>query len=249
MADHWFEALADHMGEAYLRYSFTKGTVQEVDFLLSVLGIVPGQTVLDVGCGPGRHANELAARGFEVTGVDVSETFIEIARSHAPPTASFVHMDAATMHFDGEFDAVISICQGAFGLMGDTSGTGLSPVDPDAAVLGRMARALKPGGRMALTAFSSYFMVRDIEANDTFDASTGVNHEVTSVRDAKGEDLPADLWTSCFTPRELRLMARMSGLVVEDVWSVGPGAYGRNPPDVEHPEFLVLALRPDVAAG
>ena len=39
---HWFEDLADHMGPAYLRYSFTKGTVAEVDASVDLLGLSPG---------------------------------------------------------------------------------------------------------------------------------------------------------------------------------------------------------------
>ena len=39
--DHWFEDLADHLGGAYLRYSFTKGTEQEVSFLVEALGLEP----------------------------------------------------------------------------------------------------------------------------------------------------------------------------------------------------------------
>jgi len=58
--DHWFEPIADHLGAAYLRYSFTKGTRQEVDAVVGWLGLRPGMRVLDVGCGPGRHAHELA---------------------------------------------------------------------------------------------------------------------------------------------------------------------------------------------
>ena len=66
-ARHWFEDVADHLGPAYLRYSFTMGTEQEVDFLVRTLGLEPGMRVLDVGCGPGRHAIALAKRGIGVT--------------------------------------------------------------------------------------------------------------------------------------------------------------------------------------
>src|SRR3982751_4877735 len=73
---HWFEAVADHLGGAYLRYSFTKGTEQEVSFLVECLGLPPGARILDVGCGPGRHAHALGRLGFDVVGVDISERFV-----------------------------------------------------------------------------------------------------------------------------------------------------------------------------
>ena len=98
--DHWFEPLAEHLGSAYLRYSFTYGTANEVDGLVEVLGIGPGDRVLDVGCGPGRHAYELARRGIEVLGIDVSETFVHLARTEAPDGATFAQMDARQMAFE-----------------------------------------------------------------------------------------------------------------------------------------------------
>ena len=120
---HWFEEVAEHLGAAYLRYSFTYGTVSEVDALVDALGLVPGQRILDVGCGPGRHAHELARRGLEVVGIDISESFVALAREGAPGGASFVHGDARTMEFDAEFDAALSLCQGAFGLAGARGST------------------------------------------------------------------------------------------------------------------------------
>ena len=228
---HWFEAIAEHTGAAYLRYSFTKGTVQEVDFLVEVLGLEPGMRVLDVGCGPGRHANELARRGIDAHGVDISERFIELARVGGD--ATFERLDARALAFDSEFDAVISLCQGAFGLLGG---------DDDLSVLMGMARAVKPGGPVAVSAFNAYFQVRFLE-DSTFDAERGVNHERTTVKDSDGNDTDFDLWTTCFTPRELRLMARAAGLAVRDLWSVGPGDYVRREPSIDSYEYLLVAVR------
>jgi SAM-dependent methyltransferase len=234
---HWFEPVAEHLGEAYLRYSFTKGTEQEVDFLVDVLALAPGHRVLDVGCGPGRHAHALAARGIDVVGVDVSERFVELARRDAPNRhAAFEVGDARALPYDSEFDAVLSLCQGAFGLVGEQ--------DPD--VLQGMARAVRPGGHVAFTGFSAYFAVRFLEEGDWFEADTGVHHERMTVKNEAGDDAEFDGWTSCFTPRELRLMCRAAGLDVDHLWAVAPGAYRQDPPDIDHPEFLVVARRAGV---
>ena len=232
---HWFEPVADHLGAAYLRYSFTKGTVQEIDFLLGELGLEPGMRVLDVGCGPGRHANELARRGIEVHGIDISQTFIDLAIAGAPPLATFERLDARSPVWSEDFDAVICLCQGAFGLM--------TVNDDDQLVLGGIAAALKPGGRLALSAFNAYFAVKYHDGAE-FDPSTGVSHELTAVRDESGVAIEVDLWTGCYTPRELRLLCAAAGLFVDRISSVEPGRYTADPPSVELPEFLVIASRP-----
>jgi SAM-dependent methyltransferase len=236
---HWFEPIADHLGAAYLRYSFTKGTAQEVEFLVDALDLCPGHRVLDVGCGPGRHAYALAERGMAVVGVDISQRFVDIARDGAPPGVHFVCADARDLRFDAEFDAAISLCQGAFGLAGAPG----AAVDADGDVLAGIARALRPGGVAAVSGFSAYFQVRWLEDTDSFDADAGVNHERTEVRDEDGVAAPADLWTTCFTPRELRLLAIRAGLDVRAVWSVTPGAYAARPPTVDSAEFLLMAER------
>ena len=232
--DHWFEPIADHLGPAYLRYSFTKGTAQEVDHVVAALGLRPGSRVLDVGCGPGRHAHELARREIVVHGVDISRTFVDLAQQEAPPGATFERLDARRLPFDAEFDAVICLCQGAFGLM-TASGE-------DEVVVAGMAKALRPGGRLALSAFNAYFAVRYHEAA-TFEAASGVAHERTEVRSPAGDVAEVDLWTGCYTPRELRLLLAAHGLTVERISSVEPGAYCDAPPSTESPEFLVIARR------
>jgi SAM-dependent methyltransferase len=255
---HWFEPVAEHLGAAYLRYSFTKGTEQEVAFLVDALELRPGERVLDVGCGPGRHAHALARLGYEVVGVDISQRFVDLAVRDAPPGATFRRLDARVLLFEDEFDAAISLCQGAFGLCGtgspaasDTDASAADaatsvPVDGgDGAVLDGIARALRPGGRAAVSAFSAYFQVRWLEDSDAFDAATGVNREQTAVRDEAGHEVPTELWTTCFTPRELRLLAERAGLSVDAIWSVTPADYARRPPTIDTPELLLRAHRPE----
>ena len=231
---HWFEPIATHLGRAYLRYSFTKGTTQEIDFLVDALGLRSGMRVLDVGCGPGRHSHELARRGLEVHGVDISERFVEIARDEAPAGATFERLDARALAFQARFDAVICLCQGGFGLM--------TADGDDAAVLAGIARAVRPGGVVALSAFNAYFAVK-YHTEATFDADRGISHERTEVRSELGEATTVDLWTGCYTPRELRVLFATHGLLVDSVNSVEPGGYGRMEPSTETPEFLVLAHR------
>jgi SAM-dependent methyltransferase len=112
----------------------------------------------------------------------------------------------------------------------------------DDTVVGGMARALRPGGRLALSAFNAYFTVK-YHHEATFDAGRGIAHERTEVRDPHGRPLEVDLWTGCYTPRELRSLLSGHGLIVDRISSVEPGAYGDDPPTTESPEFLVVAHR------
>jgi SAM-dependent methyltransferase len=239
MDDRWFDEVARFLGPAYLRNAFTMGTEQEIDFLVDALGLEPGVRVLDVGCGPGRHSLALARRGLDVIGVDRSPEFVALARRAAAEeglAVEFEELDVRDLEHAGEFDATICLCQGGFGLLGGRD---------EAAVFGRIARTLRPGGRLAVSAFSAAFALRHLEAGEEYDPATGVLHERATVRDPNGVEAEFDLWTTCFTGRELELLAATAGLVVAAVHGVSPGAYGARPPTLDHHELLLLARRPD----
>lgn len=233
----YFVDLAERLGRSYLRYSFTKGSDQEVGFLLELLRLQPGSRVLDVGCGPGRHTIRLAQGGLAVTGIDVSRRFLELAAEDARASGvkpALFEVDARQMPFESEFDAVFSLCQGGFGLMGGDDGL----------VLKRMVEALKPGGVLVMTAFSALFEARYPRPEAEFDADLGLVHERSPIKDENGVEQEMDMWTGVYTPRELRLLAIGTGLVPEHVWSVAPGDYAKRKPDLEHPELMLVARKP-----
>ncbi len=237
--DAYFASIGDRLGANYLRYSFTKGTRQEVDFLVALLDLPKNARILDVGCGPGRHALALIERGFMVTGIDVSKRFLEIARDRGNELGlgsrlSLFECDARQMPFDDEFDAVISICEGAFGLMGADDGL----------VLRRMFEAARPGGRLVLTAMNAFVAATVDNPDAALDPETGTVHERTKIVPEGGSEEEIEAWTSVYTPRELRLLAIGTGFVPEHVWSVEPGSFAKRAPDLERPELMLVARKP-----
>lgn len=239
----WFDKIAARLGPMYWApdtsrvMAFTKGTEQEVDFLVDALRLTPGMRVLDVGCGPGRHSLSLARRGYEVVGVDHSADFVRLAQEAAAADdlgATFEELDVRDLDRPDEFDATICLCQGGFGLLGGRD---------EAEVFGRIAATVRAGGALAVSAFSAAFAVRHLEAGEEFDPATGVLHEIASVRGPDGTEAPFDLWTTCFTARELELLARGAGLEQIHVLGVTPGAYRRQAPNLDHHELLLLARR------
>jgi SAM-dependent methyltransferase len=239
----WFNEVAAFLGPAYWApdtsrvSAFTAGTDQEVEFLADTLDLRPGQSVLDVGCGPGRHALALAARGLDVTGIDASPDFVTLARDAATTRglpARFDCHDVRDLAADGEFDALLCLCQGGFGLLGGRD---------DVTVFRQLVRAVRPGGLLAVSAFSLLFATRFLEPGETLDPATGVLHERTILRNDRGEQRSADLWTTCFTARELELLAALADADVVALHSVTPGRYRAAPPDLDQPELLLVARR------
>jgi len=131
--DFWRAAISDEQTRA------------ETDFLQEQLQLREGAAVLDVPCGNGRLAMELARRGFRPTGVDLASEFIAEAKmkSHENKLDShWVEGDMRTLPWKGEFDG--AFCFGnSFGYLPDAA---------NADFLRAVAQTLKPGGRFVLDA-------------------------------------------------------------------------------------------------
>jgi SAM-dependent methyltransferase len=84
-----------------------EATAAQVDQMLALTKF-EGRDVLDLCCGPGRHASELAARGFNVTGVDKSAFLLGKARARSADV-EWVHEDMRTFVRPDSFDLVINM--------------------------------------------------------------------------------------------------------------------------------------------
>src|SRR5258708_7704686 len=121
-------------------------TRADVEALIAAAALAPSDHILDLCCGQGRHAIELARSGFpHVTGVDVSRYLLGLARCRAKAAAAdvtFIEGDARHCCLrDGQFDCV-AILGNSFGYF--------EAADGDARLLRRAQELLRPGGRLAL---------------------------------------------------------------------------------------------------
>lgn len=107
----------------------------EADLIEGLLSEIGGRRVLDAGCGTGRVAIELAARGFDTVGVDADESMLTTARAKAPDL-TWTHADLSTLSVDDPFDVTV--------LAGNVM-IFLAP-GTEAQVLAQVARTVRPGG-------------------------------------------------------------------------------------------------------
>ncbi len=238
-----WEGFFDAHAPVYSQNEFTQNTLAEVDFLLAELALPPGARILDVGCGIGRHAVELARRGFAVTGLDLSAGMLAEAAAAARAAGvevAWVQADATRFALAERFDAAICLCEGAFGLLG----RGDDPIQQPLSILRNISRSLQPQAKVVLTVLNGAAMLRRYADDDVaagrFDPLTLVESSAMAPR----EGLPAvAVRERGFVAPELIMLCRLAGLSVLAMWGGTAGNWGRRTLDLDEIEIMVVARK------
>lgn len=149
----WWE---DLFNDDYIRTmaKITDGQIsQEVTFIEESLGCEAGATVLDLACGTGRHAVEMAARGYQVVGFDLSLSMLARASDEAQERGmkiNFVQGDMREMTFEETFDGIFC-WNTSFGFFDE---------EKNNAVVAKVHRALKKGGQFLLDVVNRDYIIR-----------------------------------------------------------------------------------------
>ena len=219
-SEDWWDEIFD---ESFLRLvpgSAPSRTQREVAFLIGSLAPVEGARLLDLGCGTGRHALELAARGMSVVGVDKSRPLLVRALNAATERKldiEFLLGDMRELTFETEFDGIYCI-ETTFGYFDDPT---------NFEVLRRMVAALKPGARLLIDQANrdhvisqspqrSWWETGEMVIMDDvrFDFMTSRLHIERALVHAGGHPWEQAISIRLYTPHEMCTMMRALGLEI-----------------------------------
>lgn len=244
LRNHW-EEFFDRHAPFYMNNPFTKNTLAEIDFILGQLDIPPGGLVLDMGCGTGRHSIELARRGYQVTGVDISAGMLAQAERSAlgeGVRVEWIKADATQFTTAIRFDAALCLCEGAFGLLGAED----DPLQHDLAILRAIHAALKTSAPFLLTALNGYRMIRQHGQKDIaqgrFDPIGMVERSTIDVETSQGKRTFHSRERG-HLPTELALMLHLVGFEIEHIGGGTAGNWGKRPLELDEMEIMVIARK------
>lgn len=231
--------------ELWSRVTTQQQTQGEADFLVAELGLKAGARVLDAPCGNGRHAIELARRGFRAVGVDISDEFLARARQASDAVAGDVDWLQADMQCLPELGAL----DGAYSF-----GNALGYVDQDATVrfFAAVARSLAPGGRLVIESYMlAESLLPNLQPQMTFevgDITMDIAHEYNAAESRLDTQYTLrqgglcerrTQWNWVFSAGELRRMLTAAGLATVALYS----DQQRSPYHLGAPLAIVVAER------
>ncbi|HWD38138.1 MAG TPA: methyltransferase domain-containing protein [Fimbriimonas sp.] len=238
-----WERFFDVHAERYDENPFTFHTVAEIDFFLSLFALPAGATILDMGCGTGRHAIELARRGFRVTGVDRSIKMLEVARSKpGSEDVEFLLGDATEWVGDRLYDAAICLCEGGFGLIE----SGENADFHDRAILRNIGASLKPNAPFLLTALNGYSIIRQMSDEKIAEGRFNPANMYANYQDQL--DLPEGptmmtIYERLFIAPEVVRMLQECGFVVDNVFGGTAGHWARRFLSLDEVEAMFVSRK------
>ena len=131
--------------------------------ICAIAGLSKGNSVLDAGCGPGRISIELAAKGLDVTGVDIIQPYLDAAADSAKDedvTLTLINSDLRTFNSERKFDAVINMYT-SFGYC--------ETIDEDLKILKNIHSAVKDGGWFIMECLSRENAVKYFTEGEWFE--------------------------------------------------------------------------------
>jgi SAM-dependent methyltransferase len=160
----WWQEMfeAEAWQETQLAWDDLEDADEQVDRVVRALRLEPGMRILDAPCGTGRIGARLAARGFEVVGVDITERFLEVGRERGDAVV-YHRADVRELEYHEVFDAVVCLW-GSFGYFDD---------DGNLAQARAAATALHPGGRYLIDTVVADGVLAQFKERDWFSRGDG----------------------------------------------------------------------------
>jgi SAM-dependent methyltransferase len=248
----WYETLFENYAQKYDKECFVQGTAGECDFIEQEINRDQSLKIIDIGCGTGRHSIELTKRGYQVMGIDLSESQLKRAREKAEEQdlrIVFERHDARDLPFKGEFDLAIMLCEGGFSLM-ETD-------EMNFEILKNATKALKNNGKLIFTTLNGLFplfhSVKEFyesaqkEGNAvckdcSFDPMTFRDHNTHVFEDDLGNKKELKCNERYYVPSEIAWLLKTLGYKKIDIFGAKLGAFSRKDKlTTEDFEMLIVA--------
>jgi len=248
----WYESLFENYAQKYDKECFVQGTLGECDFIEQEINRDKSLKIIDIGCGTGRHSIELVKRGYQITGIDLSESQLKRAREKAKEQGveiDFQKHDARDLPFKSEFDLAIMLCEGGFSLM-ETD-------EMNFEILKNATKVLNDKGKLIFTTLNGLFplfhSVKEFYKSVTkegsaevkgcsFDLMTFRDHNTTVFEDDTGNKKELKCNERYYVPSEITWLLKTLGYKKIDIFGAKLGAFSRSdkltPEDFE---MLIIA--------